>query len=241
MRATILLLYLLIFSVISHAQEEQEQVVFKNDIGLNLTDMINGSLQLRYERSFGNHWSASLGVGLKSEEGLIRFSGLSTDRLQTNDLTYSGFKIIPEVRYYIKKTRQYRMDGFYFGAYLKHSNYTSDLNGIYIDDGGEELPLEFDARLKLTSIGLMLGYKWAITKRVGLDFLIAGPGQAYHNYSLRNTQDLPESFYENLNEAAGEYAIFDFLDSDFRFSSTRARANFSLLSFRYGITLSYSF
>ena len=87
----------------------------------------------------------------------------------------------------------------------------------------------------------MVGYKWAINKRLALDFLIAGPGTGYHDYSIRNVQDLPESFYESLNETLSEYAIFDFLDSDFRFSTTEERARFRLLSFRYGITLSYAF
>ena len=225
----------------SLAQESNTEVNYRNEIGLNLSDLINGSLQIRYERSLGDHWAASLGFGLKSEEGLIRFSGLRTSRLTTNDLTYSGFKIIPEVRYYIKKTRQFRMDGFYFGAYLKHTNYSSEINGVFIDDDGSPLDIRFDGRLKLTSWGLMVGYKWAINKRFAIDFLIAGPGTGYHNYSIRNTQDLPESFYDSLNETLSEYAIFDFLDSDFRFSTTEERARFRLLSFRYGITLSYAF
>ena len=64
------------------------------------------------------------------------------------------------------------MNGFYFGAYLKHSNFKSNLNGEYINESDESFIIEFDAKIKVTSIGLMVGYKLPISKRFSIDFLI---------------------------------------------------------------------
>ena len=223
--------------------QEREKVLDerKNEVALSVTDILNGAYQIEYERKIGKHTSLGLGLGLKSEDGLIRLSGLDTESIKTGDLTYSGYKIIPAFRYYLKETTQYSMDGFYFGAYLKHSNYKSDLDGIYINDADESFVVEFDAEFNVTSIGFMIGYKLPINNRWSVNFLIAGPGVGFHNYSLTNRRDLPDEFYDDLNEALDQYSIFEFLDGDFRFSETNSKADFVIPSLRYGISVGYSF
>ena len=206
-----------------------------------MSDLFNGAIQLRYERLLGEHISVGLGVGYKGDNGLIRLSGLDTEQIKTNEITYSGFKIISEFRYYLKKTGRYRIDGFYFGAYLKYSNYQSDLDGTYINDALESFPIEFDADIKVTSIGLMVGYKLPISKKLSIDFLIAGPGTGFYKFSFVNKKDLPDEFYEDFNKALENYSLFDLLNGDFRFEAANKNSKFNLLSFRYGISLGYSF
>ena len=176
----------------------------KNEIGFELLDVIDGAYQFSYERSVWDNFSFVLGVGFKTEDGLVNLSGIDRDKIQTSDLTYNGFKIIPEVRYYIKKTQMNSMDGFYIGLYFKYAKFKSDLDGTYFPDGQDnpdtQATIEFDATLKSTAIGLMLGYKLPITKRFTIDFMIAGPGSGRYNISLVNKQDLPDQFYEDLNE-----------------------------------------
>jgi len=87
----------------------------------------------------------------------------------------------------------------------------------------------------------MVGYKLPITKRFNIDFIIAGPGAGNYNASIVNKKDLPDEFYENLNEALENYSILDFINSDFRFSNIDSRSKFSAISFRYGIALGYTF
>lgn len=241
-RSTVILFSVTLFFVTNiYAQDEPDAPKYKNEIGIVLTDLIDASYQLKYERLLGKHFSVALGVALKGEEGLINLSGLKTEKLRTGGISYSGYKIVPEVRYYINNTQQYLMDGFYFGAYLKYSNFSSDLDGTYIDDAGENFTIAFDADLNVTSAGFMAGYKLAISKRFSIDFLIAGPGAGFYSFSLKNTEDLPDEFYEDLNEALEQYSIFDFLDGDFRFSSTSGSSKFALPTFRYGISLGFSF
>ncbi|WP_431159380.1 DUF3575 domain-containing protein [Winogradskyella poriferorum] len=213
----------------------------KNQIGVSVSDMVNGALQLEYERLIMKNVSFSFGFGYKGDNGLIRFSGLNGDQIKTNDLTYSGVKFIPAVRYYIKSTTRYSMDGFYVGTYAKFTNYKSNLDGTYLNDQDESFLVAFDADFSVLSVGLMIGYKLPISKRLTLDFLIIGPGRGFHNYEIENKSDLPEEFYEDLNEALDDYPIFDFVNADFRFSDVRSKTKFNAVTLRYGITLGYSF
>jgi hypothetical protein len=233
---------IVLFTIVNiHGQNLDEDIIFKNEIGLELSDLINGTYQLKYERLVGENISISLGLAYKGDNGLIKLSGLDTDQIKTNEITYSGLIIIPEFRYYLNNNGHTGMDGFYFGAYLKYSNYQSDLNGTYINDASESFEIEFDADIKVTSIGLMVGYKLPVSERFSIDFLIAGPGSGSYKFSFVNKKDLPDEFYEDFNMALENYSVFDLLDGDFRFEATDKNSKFNLLSFRYGIALGYHF
>ncbi|MBO6608044.1 DUF3575 domain-containing protein [Psychroserpens sp.] len=241
MKKLLLIVLLFSISITLSAQKDDLRDDRKNEIGVSVSDLVNGAFQLEYERMVGEHISIGAGIGFKGENGLIRLSGLDTDKVQTGDITYSGFKFIPTVRYYINSTTKHSMDGFYFGAFAKYSNYKSDLDGTYIDDADQSYDVEYDAEFSVISFGFMVGYKLAISQRFSLNFLIIGPGAGFHNYSLIQRQALPDEFFDDLNEALDSYSFFDFLNSDFRFDSDDRETNFVMPAFRYGITLGYSF
>lgn len=215
----------------------------KNEISFELLQVINGAYLISYERQVWKNFSASLSLGYKGKEGLLNISGIDRERLQTGDLFYTGHMIIPEIRYYVNGTSKhdYNLSGFYVGLYYKYSDYTSDLNGTYIDNNGVNYTIAFDADLSISSIGLMIGYKLQISKRFNIDFLFAGPGSGSYKFEIKNTQDLPEEFYEDLNQALEDYSLLDIINSDFRFSQAYNRTSFSSVSFRYGIALGYTF
>ena len=241
MKNLVFIVIILLTFVHVNGQDLDEELKAKNEIGIELSDLINGAYQFKYERLLGDHMSISLGLGYKGKNGLIKLSGLDTEQIKTNEITFSGLKIIPEFRYYLKKTERYGMDGFYFGAYLKYSNFQSDLDGTYINDAQESFEIEFDADIKVTSIGFMVGYKLPISKKFSIDFLIAGPGSGSYKFSFVNKKDLPDEFYEDFNTALENYSLFDFLDGDFRFQDANKKTKFRMFSFRYGISLGYSF
>jgi len=241
MKKLLFSLIILLATLSTHGQELEKTKETKNEIGIEVTDILNGAIQLKYERLLGAHFSVSLGLGYKGNDGIISLSGLDTDKIKTNDITYSGLKIIPEARYYLNRSGQIGMDGFYFGAYVKYSDFQSDLDGTYINSLEESFPVEFDADIHITSLGFMVGYKLPLSKKISLDFLIAGPGSGSYKFKLTNRKDLPDEFYEDLNNALDKYSIFDLIDGDFRFKEANSKTNFTRLSFRYGISLGYSF
>jgi hypothetical protein len=238
------LLILILISSTSFGQEldsKPENRTVKNEISFEVLGLINGVYQLSYERYVWNNFTASLALGYKGKEGIIKLSGIDTDQIKTGDVFYTGYQIAPEIRYYLKSTSKNNLDGFYFGAYLKYSSYTSSLDGSYTTTENISYELEFDMDLDVTSVGLMLGYKLPITKHLNIDFLIAGPGSGSYNFQIKNKKDLPDEFYEDLNNALEDYSLFDFINSDFRFSDVNSKTNFSALSFRYGIAIGYTF
>jgi hypothetical protein len=241
MKKLLLILTALFISINMSAQNDDMGDDRINELGLSVTDLLNGAFQFEYERLVGEHLSLGLGIGYKGDEGLIKLSGIDNDKIKTGDLTYSGFKFIPTVRYYLKETTRHSMDGFYFGGYVKYSNYSSDLDGTYIDDIGDTFDVEFDAKFSVVSVGFMVGYKLPINDRLAVNFLIAGPGAGFHNYKLTQKKDLPDEFFDDLNGALDQYSIFDLLNGDFEFSPSDTETNFVIPSFRYGITLGYSF
>ncbi|MEJ2113340.1 MAG: DUF3575 domain-containing protein [Flavobacteriaceae bacterium] len=234
-----LLILLFLMSSVAFSQEAEKENMFKNEISMDIIDLIDGTFQFSYERALGEHFSVNFGIGLKTEEGLIQISGIDRPRLKTGDITYNGFKFIPEVRYYINKTRSNRLDGFYFGAYVKHNAFQSDLAGIYTDSQDIDYDFLFDTKLRITSFGFMVGYKLPIGKRFTIDFLIAGPGVVWHKYTMKNKEDLPDEFYDDLNEALENY--FGSIDLEFRLSKINEIVDFVLPAMRYGVSLGYSF
>jgi hypothetical protein len=235
---------LLLLTTSSFSQEDKNNTqdrIIKNEVSFEILNIINGVYQFSYERYLGKNFSAALALGYKGKKGLVGISGIDSEKLKTGDLFYTGFQIAPEIRYYISKTSTNNLNGFYVGAYLKYHNYTSDLTGTYISDDQTNYDLAFEAKFNITSVGLMIGYKLPITKRLNIDFLIAGPGSGRYNFKIKNRTDLPDEFYDDLNDALEEYSLLDFINSDFRFSQVDNRSNFSAISFRYGIAIGYTF
>ncbi|WP_346859178.1 DUF3575 domain-containing protein [uncultured Draconibacterium sp.] len=212
-----------------------------NEISLVVTDLIDGSYQFRYERKLGSHISVGMGTALKGKNGLLSISGIDREQIKTGDITYSGFKLIPDVRYYLNKTQQYQLDGFYFGAYSKYFHFNSNINGTYINKNEKAYPINLDAKMRILSLGLMVGYKLAVTKRINVDFLILGPGTSNQKYKLDFKEFLPDEFYDDLNEALKNFSVYDLINGDFQFDVRDAKTQFTTVSFRYGLTVGYTF
>ena len=233
------LLFFLLLPV--KAQELADEKIRINELGLTASDLINGSYLLSYERAFGRHIGLRLAAGFKSKQGLINLSGIDRPQLKTNDLTYSGLKIIPEFRYYLSEKEHGMTKGFYFGAYLKIMSYRSDLAGTFIDSQGVSYDVAYDGKINIFSAGLMVGYKLQVSERFGIDFLIAGPGAGNYNFKLDNRIPPPDEFYDILNEALENYSIFDLINADFKFKDNKLRQQTLLPAFRYGVGVTYSF
>ena len=221
--------------------KEKNYTNYNNEVSFDVLQVINGVYQFGYERYVWNNFSASLSVGYKGKEGLVKISGLDGEKIKTGDIYYTGYQIVPEVRYYLKNTGNKTLTGFYFGAYLKYSNYKSDLDGSYISSSGTPYVLEFDMEVDVTSVGFMIGYKLPLSKHFNIDFIIAGPGSGHYNFAFKNQEDLPDEFYEDLNTALEDYNLLDLMNSDFRFSNVNNNSKFTALSFRYGISIGYMF
>ncbi len=242
MKKIILILAILIGQFSFGQDDDTDTKKRANEVGIEFLGIIDGQTLITYERSFGKHFTGLIGAGPKAKEGLVNISGLDGPTIKTDDLTYSGFKVILEGRYYIKEHDYGRATGFYVGLYTKFSDYQSDLIGTYTNSADEVFNVNFDAELNVTSVGLMVGYKLPIGKRFAIDFLISGPGSGSYKFSITNkSDDLPQEFYDDLNEALENTSLLDLINSDFDFSRNSRDSRFTTVSFRYAISLKYNF
>jgi hypothetical protein len=242
MKVLRLFIFLLFTGTLFGQELDDSQKTRANEVGLEVLGLIDGQALITYERSFGKHWSGLVGAGLKSKEGLVNISGIDGPSIQTGDLFYTGFKVLLEGRYYLNEHSNGRATGFYFGLYTKFSDFNSDLTGTYTDSEGEQFNVNFDAGISVVSVGFMVGYKLPLSKRFAIDFLIAGPGAGNYRFNIQNkSDDLPDEFFDDLNEALESISILDLIDSDFEFNRSKRRSNFTVPSFRYAISLKYNF
>ena len=236
----VLFVFFLISAPAIGQADDSEAPLFKNEAKLVVSDLLKGSYMFGYERAIGKHMGVALNIGYKSKDGLLKISGLDTDFIKTDELTYDGFKIIPEFRYYVQEKTNGMLTGFYFGAYLTIVQNTATLEGIYTNEDGD-FPFKYDATVNTNSIGLMVGYKLKLSKRFNLDFLIAGPGAGSYRLKLKEVVPAPPGFLVDLNEALELITLADLINADFDFSPNKSSDSLILPSFRYAITLGYSF
>ncbi|WP_136480614.1 DUF3575 domain-containing protein [Cognatitamlana onchidii] len=236
----ILILLLSMAPVLAQEEQKETRPMHKNEVKFQLTDVINGRYTVGYERAVGRHIGVALSVGNKTKDGLLKISGLDSEFFKTNDLTYSGFRIVPEVKYYLNEHTQGMLSGFYFGAYITYVNLKSEFKGIYMNEDGD-FPFHYDVNIRTNSLGFMVGYKLPVSKRFYIDFMIAGPGAGNYRFEFKEIVAAPDEFWIDLNDELELISIFDLINADFEFSSSNTSDSLILPSFRYGITLGYSF
>lgn len=221
-------------------QEDSLRPIRKNEIKFQITDVLNGRYTVGYERAVGKHIGVAISVGNKTKDGLLKISGLDSDIFQTEDLTYSGYRIVPEFKYYMNEHSQGMLSGFYFGAYVTFVALKSEFKGIYMNEDGD-FPFQYDVNINTNSVGLMVGYKLPVSKRFYIDFMIAGPGAGNYKFKFKEVVAAPEEFWFDLNDELELISILDLINADFDFSADKTSDSLILPSFRYGITSGYSF
>ena len=104
-----LLLFILVCCTYTFAQESQtvgtdsnssksDLKERRNEFSIEFLGMIDGRFVPAYERTFGRHWSAKVGLGHKTKQGLINFSGINKEQLKTGDINYDGILTFLEGR-----------------------------------------------------------------------------------------------------------------------------------------------
>ena len=225
--------------MILHAQDIDSTKVHKNYIGIDPFLPAFGSVQLNYERAIFNDVSFGLAVGLKSSSGLFEITEIDFNRFNSENLNFSGIKLIPEIRWYFQDKKK-GLTGIYAGAYYRYQNYSADLKGTYTSVEDEVSNILIDTNLKSSTIGLELGYKWQFRNGIYIDLLFAGPGWSSNTFTLTEIEPVPEAFYDDLTDALNDIGIIDFVDPDFEVNGNQ-KTKIALPAWRYGIKIGYAF
>ncbi|WP_298754581.1 DUF3575 domain-containing protein [uncultured Psychroserpens sp.] len=238
---TFITFFTIVLVLVSHSSFAQDDDLDfrKNHISVDPILPLFGTFQIHYERGIGINTSLGVSFGYKGSSGVFEVTQISFDRFDSNDLNFSGFKVIPEFRWYFQK-RKSGLNGLYLGAYFKYQDASADLGGVYTSREDEVSDILIDANLKSSVFGIELGYKWLLKKGFFIDLIFAGPGFSTNRITLTEISPVPQAFYDDLSEALQDIGIIDFIDPDFRVNGNQ-ETKITLPAWRYGIKLGYSF
>ncbi|MFN3850721.1 MAG: DUF3575 domain-containing protein [Spirosomataceae bacterium] len=172
---------------------------------LNLSSLAIKSYTAQYEKVIGKRISFALGGGYRpmslvpfpTETANLttfvdnRIDYISLDNTRPKESKVKGYHITPEIRFYFgQKEAPY---GFYLSAFARYYH----VNAIIPVEMELEyqgfpvlLKLPVDTKVNATSIGLMIGKQFKLTKRLTFDWYIAGPHIGKFNLHGESQQDL---------------------------------------------------
>lgn len=212
----------------------------KNYVGFDPILPLFGTFQPQYERSIAPHFSAVIGVGYKSSSGLFEINGMQTESISLNTISFNGFKVLPELRWYPGPTEN-GLWGFYTGVYYKYQSSMSNLTGTYTDKNGSDISVDLDLALSSNTGGVEIGYKLRAYKGLFFDFIFAGLGLTSHRVMVSQNTVLPDDFYDRFSEAAERFTILKDLEPSLNLTAQDLDSRIVMPSFRYGVKIGWAF
>jgi hypothetical protein len=188
-----LLLSILLFTALSSSA--QTNIVKWNAFGMFL-----GNISLQYERTLSEHSSVALGLSYLPSRGFPTVAISSDDATQEADLkklSFSGFAITPEYRYYFTGKAP---KGFYAAPYFRYSKYSFDDVVITYNNSTTNVDERVTAGgdFKTAVIGVMLGAQWELGEHFALDWWIIGAGFGGQKGTFSAVGDFSNSDIEDI-------------------------------------------
>ncbi len=174
-----LLTLCLLFFVMGHSFAQKADP--KNVVKIGFPVVFVGSLNLAYERAINEKVSIQIAGGYRHIVDDYGFTWSDPDNSRVDDSKiYSGYTLVPEIKYYLTNTTWSAPKGFYISAFGRYGKYdvefkdnttnTNDYNATYsyTESGG----------------GVLGGFQFIIAKVFVMDFYI-GP-----QFKLRTLQPI---------------------------------------------------
>lgn len=224
---------------------------FKNTIRFNLTNPLifgNKSLLLGYERTFGQHQSASLSFGRASfpKPSINLLDSIGQTRIELDkSYTDKGVCVALDYRFYLKKENKYDAPhGIYIGPYYSFTHFERE-NHWNLKTPYFSGTLNTQLKMNIHMTGIQMGYQYILWKRVALDFILIGPGIAFYSINTSINTGLSSNdeseVLKKLQEAFSNrfpatQMIIDKLEID-----KKGTTNTTSMGFRYVIHLGFRF
>ncbi|MFM8916407.1 MAG: DUF3575 domain-containing protein [Bacteroidota bacterium] len=199
-----------------------------------------GTVELHYERQILPRISAGIGIGNKFSSGLLKISGMSGERIQSDDISFTGIRVMPEFRWYVN-TADKGLTGLYFGMYYKYQSNNSSISSAYTPVTGDDAKVDLDISIQTHAVGLEMGYKLFVAKRFFADFIIGGLGIAKSRFDIEIKSDIPEGYFNALSDEVSNFSILEPITPNVETTDGRIEGDFLLPSLRYGIKFGIAF
>jgi hypothetical protein len=199
-----------------------------------------GTVELHYERQILPRMSLGIGIGNKFSSGLLKISGMDGERIQSDDISFSGIRLMPEFRWYVSGSDE-GLTGLYFGAYYKYQQNNSAISSEYTPAVGDDAKVDLDISIRTHAVGLEMGYKLFVAKRFFADFIIGGLGLAKSDFEIEIKSDIPEGYYNALSDEVRNFSILEPITPNVETTDGGIKGDFLLPSLRYGIKFGIAF
>ena len=176
----------------------------KHNLKLNVLSLLAVNISLQDEYTLNDNSSVCLGFSYLPTRKIIT-NGVPSDReVEIEDLSFGGFAITPEYRYYFSGKNP---KGFYAAGYFRYSKYsTSEAEYKFKRDDGTYEPVKISGDYTSTGVGIMFGCQWLLGERMTLDWWILGAAfgsqkgeyKGTGNFDADDQQDVKDSF-EDIN------------------------------------------
>lgn len=199
------------------------------------------NISVQNEITFAKRWSFALGASYLPERGLpSAILGDEPDEELAN-LTIKGFSVTPEIRFYFSGKNP---KGFYAAPYLRYSKYESSPLLVTFDvEETYQTEVLLNGTYTQTSVGLMFGAQWKLSRKLVLDWWIIGGGLSNATINMNGSGDFSLAQQVDLSEMLTDIEL-PFGELDYTLTSTELDANFKpgLPTLRgLGICLGYIF
>ena len=241
MKKILFLLFVCVASNISHAQVEETKQR-KNAIKLNiLPPLLSSTGEITYERIVKPNLGVVLGIGGNFRADQSDFQLDSDSDLEFLDRDIQNLYFLAEVRRYIDFCNSdcNAPHGFYAGGFMRYNQLDYSANPSF-NNGNTNLDFDIDIGLQTFGIGALFGYQINLNNWL-IDFEFGGLGYAPYRISFNSSSELSNDALANLSDALNENFGIGGLNSSIELNSSDAEVNFWWWTFRYAISVGYSF
>lgn len=216
---------------------------------LNVAGLTVGTFSAQYERALPGRLSFAASINLRPKGGLpLRgfFDNFidAGDTISTRllyDSRVAHFAITPELRYYFGRQP---MKGFYMAMYARYAS--SDFSvGYTYTSGSSVYPVSLKARGNSIGVGLLAGAQFNLSRRVVLDWWIAGASVNRTVIEVKGRANLTEVSQEDRDDAEALLEGDDILNGAFDVTVSdhggSARGKMTLPGLRTGLCIGLRF
>ena len=222
----------------------RDGIKYPNVLKVNTLAIAFNNVSLAYERGLVPRLSLVLAAGYKYSGNLPSILNPESNLIQIKLDQIQGYSFAPELRYYVKSCDARILDGFYIGAYFRHSHYSTSAEFNY---SPEDLPVEFynaDVAMNEYGVGISIGYQLMLWQRLSIDFMFFGPRYSNNHIGYEFDNNVSQEFLDDLsnhiNEVLNKYG-FDYTVDLKQDGENRASTSFSFANVKFGIGIGFAF
>ncbi|MBO9702278.1 MAG: DUF3575 domain-containing protein [Sporocytophaga sp.] len=168
MKKNLLTLSLLFFAVVNSFAQKADP---KNVLKIGFPELFAASLNLAYERAINDKVSFQVTGGYRHIQDSYGITWTDNDNTRSEDRKiYSGYTVVPELKYYLTNTTWAAPKGFYISAFGRYGKYDVEFNDNTTPNN------DYNATYSYTEAGggVLGGFQFIFAKVFVMDFYI-GP------------------------------------------------------------------